>query len=419
MNDMTKTSGPRVVTFGCRLNSFESEVMRGHAMDAGLNDAIIVNTCAVTAEAERQARQLIRKLRRENPAATIIVTGCAAQINPERYAMAEVDRVLGNAEKMKPESYAPDQRRIAVADVALLKETARHLIGGFDGRSRAFAEIQQGCDHRCTFCIIPKGRGPNRSAAASDIIRQIRTLTDKGFAEIVLTGVDICSYGADTDGGDSLAALTRRILTEIPELPRLRLTSLDPASVDDDLIGLIADNARLAPHFHLSVQAGDDLILRRMKRRHDRADVLRLVERLRRARPGCAIGADLIAGFPTESDAMFENGIALVRQAGFSHLHVFPYSPRPDTPAATLPQLDRRLIKDRAKALRILGETQRSAFLQSKIGGSAEVLVEKNGMGHSEHYLPVFFDGLHHPGKIVSLRIIGMDGDHLIGEDVA
>lgn len=418
MNDMTKTTGPRVVTFGCRLNSFESEVMRGHAQTAGLNDAIIVNTCAVTAEAERQARQMIRKLRRENPDATIIVTGCAAQINPERYAMAEVDRVLGNAEKMKPESYAPNQGRISVAAAADLKETARHLIGGFDGKSRAFAEIQQGCDHQCTFCIIPKGRGPNRSAMAEDIIRQIKSLVDKGFAEIVLTGVDICSYGADGEGG-SLAALTRRILTEIPELPRLRLTSLDPAAVDDDLIGLIGDHSRLMPHFHLSVQAGDDLILRRMKRRHNRDDVLRLVEKLREVRPGCAIGADLIAGFPTESDAMFENGAALVKEAGFSHLHVFPYSPRPDTPAANLPQLDRRLIKGRAKALRLIGKEQADAFRAAQIGKIAEVLVETGGMGHSAHYLPVSFDGAHRLGDIVSLLITGVDNDRLIGEDVS
>jgi threonylcarbamoyladenosine tRNA methylthiotransferase MtaB len=414
------TTDPEVVTFGCRLNTYESEVMREHARAAGWSDAVIVNTCAVTKEAERQARQTIRKLRRERPDARIIVTGCAAQIDPDGFgAMPEVDQVIGNAEKMKAESYlTPSLERIVVTDIMQLRETAEHLIGGFEGRARAFVEVQQGCDHRCTFCIIPFGRGPNRSTPMGRITDQIRSLAAAGFAEVVLTGVDITAYGADLPGKPSLGQMIRRLLAQVPELPRLRLSSLDPVEVNDDLLHLVAEEPRLMPHFHLSIQAGDDMILKRMKRRHLRDDVLRVVEQLRTRRPDLALGADIIAGFPTETEEMFAQSLAMVEEAGLTHLHVFPYSSRPGTPAARMPQVPGDVARERAARLRAKGEAAMAAFLASRIGREASVLVEKDGFGHCEHYLPVRLTGPAEPGSIRRVRITAVADGQLTGEDI-
>ncbi len=384
---------PRIVTFGCRLNTFESEVMRRHARDAGLRELVIVHTCAVTAEAERQARQAIRRARREHPAARIVVTGCAAQIDPERFAaMGEVDHVLGNGEKLRPETWRAlaggGGARLRVADIMTVRDTAGHLVEGFDGRTRAFVQIQQGCDHRCTFCVIPFGRGPSRSVAATEIVAQARLLVENGYREIVLTGVDLTSWGTDLEGRPRLGDLVRRILRELPDLPRLRLSSIDPAEVDDALARAFAEEERLMPHLHLSVQAGDDLILKRMKRRHRRAEVLRLVRRLRSLRPDLVFGADLIAGFPTEEEAMFARTLELVEEADFTFLHVFPYSPRPATAAARMPQLPRAVRRERAARLRALGERMLRRFLEAEVGRRRSLLVERHGGGHTEHFAP-------------------------------
>lgn len=412
---------PEVVTFGCRLNSYESEVMREHAKAAGWTDTIIVNSCAVTKEAERQVRQTIRKLRRERPEARIVVTGCAAQIDPAKYgAMTEVDQVIGNAEKMKAESYlaTPDEK-ILVTDIMELRETAEHLIGGFEGRARAFVEIQQGCDHRCTFCIIPFGRGPNRSTPMGRIADQLKALAAAGFGEVVLTGVDITSYGSDLPGQPTLGQMIRRVLAQVPELPRLRLSSLDPKGVDDDLLQLVAEEPRLMPHFHLSIQAGDDMILKRMKRRHLRDEVIELARKLRALRPDLALGADIIAGFPTETEEMFAQSLAIVEEAGLSHLHVFPYSSRPGTPAAKMPAVAGPVVKERAARLRAKGETAMAEFLASRIGKTASVLAEKSDFGHCEHYLPVRLSSPVEEGSIVPVRITGLEEGVLLGELMA
>ena len=349
-------SGPEIITFGCRLNSYESELMRGHATAAGLgDDVVIVHTCAVTAEAERQARQAIRRARREHPGARILVTGCSAQIEPARYAaMAEVDQVIGNDAKLQPALWrsladrSSERARVVVDDIMALRETAHHLVDGLDGRTRAFVQVQNGCDHRCTFCIIPHGRGPSRSVPAGEVVAQTRHLVYGGYLEIVLTGVDLTSYGKDLPGQPTLGQLVRRLLKLVPGLPRLRLSSVDPAEVDPDLLALLADEPRLMPHVHLSVQSGDPLVLKRMKRRHSRDDVLELCARLRRERPEIAFGADLIAGFPTETDEMFERTLALIDEADLTYLHVFPYSPRERTPAARMPQLPAGVRRERA-----------------------------------------------------------------------
>lgn len=409
---------PEIVTFGCRLNSYESEAMREHAKAAGWTDTIIVNSCAVTGEAERQVRQTIRKLRRERPDARIVVTGCAAQIDPAGYgAMPEVDRVIGNVEKMTAESYfVPSDEKILVTDIMALRETARHLIAGFDGRARAFVEIQQGCDHRCTFCIIPFGRGPSRSTPIGRIAEQLKTLAAAGFGEVVLTGVDITSYGSDLPGRPSLGQMLRRVLALVPELPRLRLSSLDPKGVDRDLLRLVAEEPRLMPHFHLSIQAGDDMILKRMKRRHLRGDVVELARTLRQLRPDLALGADIIAGFPTETEEMFARSLSIVDEAGLSHLHVFPYSPRPGTPAARMPAVAGPTVKDRAARLRAKGRAAMAEFLQSRLGSTASVLAEKSDFGHCEHYLPVRLSAPVAEGGIVPVRITGVVEDELMGE---
>ncbi|MFM9842765.1 MAG: tRNA (N(6)-L-threonylcarbamoyladenosine(37)-C(2))-methylthiotransferase MtaB [Dongiaceae bacterium] len=391
-------NAPQIITFGCRLNAWESEVMRGHASAAGLGNAIIVNTCAVTAEAERQARQAIRRARRENPAARIIVTGCGAQINFNDYAsMPEVDHVIGNEEKLKAGSYIgfvdDSAPRVRVNDIMQARETAHHLLAGFAERCRAFVQVQQGCDHRCTFCIIPFGRGPNRSVPIGDVVRQVRALVEGGVAEIVLTGVDITAYGADLPGRPALGQMIRRLLAQVPGLRRLRLSSLDPVEIDEDLLRLIEDEPRLMPHLHLSLQAGDDMILKRMKRRHSRADALRVCAEIRRRRPDAVFGADLIAGFPTENGEMAENSLRLVEDCDLTFLHVFPYSARTGTPAARMPQLPMSERKARAARLRAAGEAAKQRFFASQRGKYVDVLVERvedtTAFGHSQHFAPV------------------------------
>ena len=387
-------SAPEMITFGCRLNTYESEVMRGHAVNAGLDNAVIVNTCAVTAEAERQARQAIRRARRNKPDAKIIVTGCAAQINPAAYSeMPEVDLVLGNQEKLEAKSFlALDGEPVRVQDIMSTTETASHLVEGFDDRTRAFIQVQNGCDHRCTFCIIPFGRGNSRSVPIGAIVEQVRTLTDNGYREVVLSGVDVTSYGADLPGQPRLGQMVRRLLASVPELPRLRLSSIDVAEIDDDLLHLIAEEPRLMPHLHLSLQAGDDMILKRMKRRHSRGQAIEFCRTVRALRPDVVFGADLIAGFPTETDAMFANSLALVEECDLAHLHVFPYSPRPETPAARRPQLPRDVVKNRAAQLREAGGKALSGFLAREVGQTRAVLVEKPGLGRSEQFALVEFE---------------------------
>ncbi|MDB5367344.1 MAG: MiaB-like tRNA modifying enzyme [Rhodospirillales bacterium] len=410
-----------ILTFGCRLNAYESEVMRAHAVAAGLDDAIIINTCAVTAEAERQARQAVRKARRERPGARIVVTGCAAQIDPARWAaMPEVDRVLGNDAKLKAETWKdePGAARVAVNDIQAVREQAGHLVAGFDGRARAFVQVQNGCDHRCTFCIIPYGRGPSRSVAIGEVVAQARALVAAGFRELVLTGVDITSYGADLPGQPKLGQLVRRLLRTVPELDRLRLSSIDPVEIDDELWIAFAEEGRLMPHLHLSIQAGDDMVLKRMKRRHLRDDVLKVVERARSLRSDAAFGADLIAGFPTEDDAMFANTLALVGEADLVHLHVFPYSARSGTPAARMPQLPVVVRRERAAQLRAAGEARLAAFLASRVGMAERVLVETDdGRGHSEQFAPALVPGAT-PGMIVEARCERVDDGRLVLDKV-
>jgi len=415
----------KIVTFGCRLNAYESEVMRAQARAAGLENAVIVNTCAVTAEAERQARQAIRRARREHPGARLIVTGCSAQIDPNAYArMAEVDQVLGNEEKLKVESFraesflAGSAPRVAVDDIMSVTETAAHLIEGFEGRARAFVQVQQGCDHRCTFCIIPFGRGNSRSVPLGEVTAQVRKLVEGGTHEVVLSGVDLTSYGGDLPGTPSLGQMARRLLAAVPDLQRLRLSSVDAVELDGDLLRLIAEEPRLMPHLHLSLQSGDDMILKRMKRRHSRADAIALCDEVRRRRPDVVFGADLIAGFPTETEAMFENTAALVADCGLTYLHVFPYSPRPGTPAARMPQVPVQIRKARAARLRDTGAAALAAFLESRVGTTARVLVEKPGFGRSEHYAPVETSA-GTPGEILPLHITGAARGRLQGRRAA
>jgi threonylcarbamoyladenosine tRNA methylthiotransferase MtaB len=401
-----------ILTFGCRLNAYESEVMRGHA--AALDDTIVVNTCAVTAEAERQARQAIRRAHRERPDARIVVTGCAAQIAPAAWAgLPGVTRVLGNAEKLRAESWAAGAGS-AVSDIMAARETAAHLVTEFAGRARAFVQVQQGCDHRCTFCVIPFGRGPNRSVPIGAIVAQVRALVAAGFREVVLTGVDIASYGPDLPGRPTLGQMARRLLALVPELPRLRLSSLDPAAIDADVWRLIAGEARLMPHLHLSLQAGADLILKRMKRRHSRADALDVIARARALRPGIAIGADLIAGFPTETEALFGETLELVLQTGIPYLHVFPYSERPGTPAARMPAVPMPLRRERAARLRAAGADNARRFHAAQVGREADILAESDGAGRTEHFSPVRIAAA--PGALLRGRIVASDADGLLAE---
>ena len=416
-----------VVTFGCRLNAYESEVMKREAEAAGLKDAILINTCAVTAEAVRQARQSIRKARRDNPGARIIVTGCAAQTEADTFAgMEEVDLVLGNSEKLERASYGrvaqfgiDDSEKIRVNDIMSVRETAEHLIDGLEGRARAFVQVQNGCDHRCTFCIIPFGRGNSRSVPMGVVVDQIARLNENGYREVVLTGVDITSYGSDLPGAPKLGDLVAKILKLVPGLERLRLSSIDSIEADPALMRAIAEEERLMPHLHLSLQAGDDMILKRMKRRHLRADTIGFCEEVRRLRPDVVFGADIIAGFPTETEAMFANSLAIVDDCGLTHLHVFPFSPRKGTPAARMPQLPRQVVKERAARLREKGEAALLAHLEAEQGRERQVLIEREGLGRSEQFTQVEFSPEAAAGKeagdLVTLRIAGHTGRHLLG----
>ncbi|MGX9573644.1 tRNA (N(6)-L-threonylcarbamoyladenosine(37)-C(2))-methylthiotransferase MtaB [Mesorhizobium sp. f-mel] len=426
----TLPKGVDVVTFGCRLNTYESEVMRREAESAGLGalegGAIIFNTCAVTGEAVRQAKQSIRKARRENPAARIIVTGCAAQTEPQNFvAMDEVDLVLGNEEKLKAHSYRAlpdfgvnDTEKARVNDIFSVRETAGHMVDAIEGRARAFVQVQNGCDHRCTFCIIPYGRGNSRSVPMGAVVEQVERLSGNGYAEIVLTGVDMTSFGADLPGSPKLGKLVKTILKQVPGVKRLRLSSIDSIEADDDLLDAIATEPRLMPHLHLSLQAGDDMILKRMKRRHNRDQSIRFCEDLRKLRPGIVFGADIIAGFPTETDAMFEKSLEIVEECGLTHLHVFPFSPREGTPAARMPQLRRELVKQRAARLRAAGDAAYRRHLAALAGTRQSILVERDRLGRTEGFtLATISEGA--PGEIVEADIAGHDGARLIAAPLA
>jgi len=412
-----------VITFGCRLNAFESEIIRREAEAAGLSQTIIINSCAVTNEAVAQARQSIRKLKRERPDARIVVTGCAAQTQAAMFAdMSEVDRVIGNDDKMRGAAWRATRafldvdggEKIAVSDIMAVKEMAPHLVDGFaSGLPRVFVQVQNGCDHRCTFCIIPFGRGNSRSVPMGAVVDQVRSLAERGHAEIVLTGVDLTSYGADLPGAPKLGTLVRQILRHVPELKRLRLSSIDSVEADSELLDAIADDVRLMPHLHLSLQSGDDLILKRMKRRHSRTEAIAFCRQVRRLRADIAFGADIIAGFPTETEDMFSRSLDLVEECDLSFLHVFPYSPRPGTPASRMPQVAPRTISERAKRLRAAGEAALRRRFASEVGATREVLIESDKLGRTEHYLPVSIAG-DLPGAVRRLAIAGHDGARLM-----
>ena len=418
---MSKVPDIEIITFGCRLNAYESEVMREHASSAGLSDAVIVNTCAVTQEAVRQARQAIRKARRMRPEAKIVVTGCAAQIEPERFAaMGEVDHVIGNHEKMQAKIFAGlstgDSERVKVNDIMSVRETAGHLIDGFGSRARAYVQIQNGCDHRCTFCIIPFGRGPSRSVPAGEVVAQVRKLVENGYSEIVLTGVDITAYGTDLPGEMTLGKLARNVLKLVPELPRLRLSSIDSVEADDTLLRVIVEEERLMPHLHLSLQAGDDLTLKRMKRRHTRQDSVRFCTEARRVRADMVFGADLIAGFPTETEEMFANSLALVDDCGLTFLHVFPFSARPGTPAARMPQVHGAVVAKRAAQLRDKGALALKRHLDGAEGQRIEVLMENEGLGRAQDFTLVRIAANQAAGALVEAVVSGHDGAALTAQ---
>lgn len=417
---MTRTA-PIFSNHGCRLNAYETEAMKELASSAGLDNAIVVNTCAVTSEAVRKARQDIRKLRRDHPDAKLIVTGCAAQTEPDSFAaMGEVDIVLGNTEKMNPATWAgmaPDligqTEPVQVDDIMSVTETAGHLIDGFGTRSRAYVQVQNGCDHRCTFCIIPYGRGNSRSVPAGVVVDQIKRLVDTGYNEVVLTGVDLTSWGADMPGAPKLGDLVMRILKLVPDLPRLRISSIDSIEVDENLLCAIATEPRLMPHLHLSLQHGDDMILKRMKRRHLRDDAIAFCQEARKLRPDMTYGADIIAGFPTETDAMFANSLALIAECDLTWLHVFPYSPRPGTPAARMPQVNGKLIKQRAAALRAAGSNQVDQHLKAQAGKTHKILMENARMGRTEQFTEVLFATDQPESQIVQAQINGFAGQQL------
>lgn len=412
-----------LVTFGCRLNSVESDVMRREATEAGLSDTVIVNTCAVTNEAVRQARQTIRRLKRERPEARIVVTGCAAQTQTAMFvAMPEVDRVVGNEHKMARETWdttrsaldVPDAGKVDVTDIMAVKEMSPHLAEGWQERTRAFIQVQTGCDHRCTFCIIPYGRGNSRSVPMGLVVERVRAAAERGCAEVVLTGVDLTSYGADLPGTPQLGRLVKNILRHVPELKRLRISSIDSIEADRELIDLIGSDSRIMPHLHLSLQAGDDLILKRMKRRHSRAHAISFCNELRAARPDIVFGADIIAGFPTESDAMFKRSLDLVEECGLTFLHVFPYSPRPGTPAARMPQVRGETIRERARILREKGEAALAVRLAREIGQRRDVLMEGASFGRTEHFMPVQVSSPSVRGDIRPLVIAGHEAGQLL-----
>jgi len=416
-----------VVTFGCRLNAYEGEVIRRQAQAAGLSDTLIVNTCAVTAEAVRQSRQAIRRLKREHPATRIVVTGCAAQTEPETFAnMPEVALVLGNEEKLSAASWRAHgdvlarasplaaEEKVAVNDIMAVTDTAAHLIDGLEGRARAFVQVQNGCDHRCTFCIIPYGRGNSRSVPMGEVVAQVRRLCTRGYREVVLTGVDLTGYGANLPGAPKLGTLVKQILKHVPELPRLRLSSIDSVEADRDLLDAFASDGRLMPHLHLSLQAGDDLILKRMKRRHLRADAIAFCETVRRLRPDVVFGGDIIVGFPTESEDMFARSLDLVDACGLTHLHVFPFSPRPGTPAARMPQIRREVVKARARRLREKGEVALRRHLEAQVGARRQVLIESDELGRTEHFTRVRLAAPMEPGLIADVTVAGHDGRQLL-----
>ncbi|MCP4933142.1 MAG: tRNA (N(6)-L-threonylcarbamoyladenosine(37)-C(2))-methylthiotransferase MtaB [bacterium] len=417
-------SKPEIITFGCRLNSFESEVMRTKMSEAGVEKAIVVNTCAVTNEAVRQSRQSIRKLRCDNPDVRIIVTGCAAQINPGQYEkMDEVDFIIGNDDKMNALTWqglrAGELTRVKVNDIFAVEETARHMIKGFGGRARAYVQIQNGCDHRCTFCIIPYGRGNSRSVPAGDIVEQIRCLCGEGFNEVVLTGVDITAYGADLPGSLTLGKLSAKILALVPELARLRISSIDAVECDDALLELITHEPRLMPHLHVSLQAGDDMILKRMKRRHNTSKAVEFCAMIRERRPDMVFGADIIAGFPTESDEMFENSLRHVDDCGLTYLHVFPFSAREGTPAARMPQLNGVVVKQRAARLREKGAQRLDQYLKSQQGQTVQVLVERGLIGRTPQFAEIRLDQPARSGAMIKALVTGVSDDHmLLGQSV-
>lgn len=404
-----------VVTFGCRLNLYESEIIKDNLKKSGINNVAVINSCAVTKEAEKQARQAIRKIKKADPTKKIIVTGCAAQNNPAMFAnMPEVDKVIGNEEKLSAKYYELDSERVAVNDIMSVKETANHMIRSFDGKARAFIQVQNGCDHRCTFCMIPFGRGNSRSVPIGVIVEQVRLLVKDGYKEVVLTGVDVTAYGADLPGSPTFAQMIKRLFALVPDLVRLRLSSIDVAEIDDDLFQLMAYNKKLMPHFHISLQAGDNMILKRMKRRHTREQVIEFCKSLRKIRPEVSFGADIIAGFPTETDEMFENTRSLISEAEIQYLHVFPYSEREGTPAARMPQVPTNIRKERASILREEGKKELKKFFTKNIGNNVELLVEKNNMAHSESFIPVKLDGEFHSGQLLYAKLISQDDEYMI-----
>ena len=409
----------QIVTFGCRLNTFESEVIKDAIAKTGDENIIVFNTCAVTKEAERQARQAIRKARKNNPDAKIIVTGCSAQINPEMYAsMPEVTKILGNSEKLEARSYLDisGSERVQVNDIMSVTETASHMVSSFEGRVRAFVQVQNGCNHRCTFCIIPYGRGNSRSVPVGEIVAQVKKLVQAGYSEVVITGVDITDYGKDLPAAPTFGSMLKRLLTLVPELPRLRISSIDVAEIDDELMQLIKYEPRVMPHIHISLQAGDDMILKRMKRRHLRGDVLRFVEEVRKFRPDVAFGADIIAGFPTETDEMFQNTLNLVHEAGLQFLHVFPYSEREGTPAAKMPQVAVNIRKERAEKLRKAGDIELTKFLKNKINNNVQVIVEKENYARCNDFTSVRLTGEFEVGSIIPVKLMAVNGLELVGE---
>ncbi len=411
------TKDTEIITFGCRLNIYESEIIKENLNKTNIDNVAIFNTCMVTKEAEKEAIKSIRRLKKNQPDKKIIVTGCAAQTNPGIFAsMGEVDKIIGNEEKLASENYTLNGEKVVVSDIMTVKETANHLVSGFASRARAFIQVQNGCDHRCTFCTIPYGRGNSRSVPIGVIAKQMNLLIDKGYQEIVFTGVDVTAYGTDLPGTPSLAQMIRRILALVPKLTRLRLSSIDIAEIDNELFTLISNEPRIMPHFHISLQAGDNMILKRMKRRHNREQILEFCYKLREKLPYVAFGADIIAGFPTESDIMFENTRKLIAEAKLQYLHVFPYSERENTPASRMPQVDKAIRKERATILREEGEKQLQQFYQHNIGRQVKLLVEKNNIAHSENFIPVKLTRQFKSGQIVNAKLIDIDGKYMVAK---
>ena len=406
-----------VVTFGCRLNIYESEIIKDNLAKSGSDNVAVINTCAVTKQAERQARQAIRKLKKHDPNKKIIVTGCAAQNTPEMFAkMSEVDKVIGNEEKLSDKYYKLNSEKVIVNDIMSVKETANHMVRSFDNKSRAFIQVQNGCDHRCTFCMIPYGRGNSRSVPIGVLVEQVRNFVRDGYKEVVLTGVDVTAYGADLPGNPTFAQMIRRLLSLVPELARLRLSSIDVAEIDNDLFNLMAYDQRLMPHFHISLQAGDNMILKRMKRRHNREQVIEFCQSLREIRPYVSFGADIIAGFPTETDEMFENTKKLISEAGIQYLHVFPYSEREGTPAARMPQLPMNIRKERAAILRAEGVVELNKFFFKNLGQKVKLLVEKNNIAHSENFIPVKLNGEFISGQLLDAELVESNSKYMLAK---